>query len=171
MRRQQKLHIWEGEGRLGCRHIIPKYNLTCLKLYSLFHFLTILEKYLTRYYSHIYTHTYTYIHKCVSCSESDSLRPHGLESARLLYPWNSPGKNTGVCSYSLFQGIFPTQRSNPGLWHCRQIHYCLRHKCVDIYLYVYVCVCIYIQVTDGWLTHPFLHLPLRGSFLPEQKWP
>ena len=171
MRREQKLQIWEGEGRLGCRRIISKYNLTCLKLCSRFYFLTILEKYLTHYYSHIYTHTYTYIHKCVSCSESDSLRPHGLVSARLLYPWNSPGKNTGVGSYSLFQGIFPTQRSNPGFWHCRQIRYCLRHKCVVIYLYVYVCVCIYIQVTDGWLTHPFFHLPLRGSFLPEQKWP
>ena len=27
---------------------------------------------------------------------SDSLRPHGLWLARLLCPWNSPGKNTGV---------------------------------------------------------------------------
>ena len=28
-------------------------------------------------------------------------------------------------SHSLLQGIFPTQRSNPGLLHCRQILYCL----------------------------------------------
>ena len=35
---------------------------------------------------------------------SHSLRPHGLYS-----PWNSPGKNTGVHSLSLLQGIFPTQ--------------------------------------------------------------
>ena len=34
--------------------------------------------------------------------------------------WNSPGKNTGVGSHSLLQGIFPTQESNPGLLHCRQ---------------------------------------------------
>ena len=27
---------------------------------------------------------------------------------------NSPGQNTGVGSLSLLQGIFPTQRSNPG---------------------------------------------------------
>ena len=74
---------------------------------------------------------------------SDSLRPHGLQQARLpfqsptslsttntitssvmtclwphgLYsPWNSPGQNTGVGSLSLFQGIFPTQASNPGLY-------------------------------------------------------
>ena len=30
--------------------------------------------------------------------------PHGLYS-----PWNSLGKNTGVGSHSLLQGIFPTQ--------------------------------------------------------------
>ena len=29
---------------------------------------------------------------------------------KLLCPWDSPGKNTGVGSYSLLQGIFPTQR-------------------------------------------------------------
>ena len=33
----------------------------------------------------------------------------------LLCPWNSPDNNTGVCSCSLFQGIFPTQESNSGL--------------------------------------------------------
>ena len=38
-------------------------------------------------------------------------------------PWNSPGQNTGVGSFSLLQGIFPTQRLNPGLPHCRQILY------------------------------------------------
>ena len=81
---------------------------------------------------------------------SDSLWPHGLGPARLLCPWNSPGKNTGVGSCSLLQGIFPTQGSNPGLphyrkisllqgifptqglnpglWHCRWILYCLSHQ-------------------------------------------
>ena len=34
-------------------------------------------------------------------------------------PWNSPGQNTGVGSFSLLQGIFPTQGSNPGLPRCR----------------------------------------------------
>ena len=32
-----------------------------------------------------------------------------------------PGKNTGVGSLSLLQGIFLTQESNQGLLHCRQI--------------------------------------------------
>ena len=43
---------------------------------------------------------------------SDSLLTHGLQPARLLCPWNSLGKNTGVGSHSLLQGIFPTQWSN-----------------------------------------------------------
>ena len=46
----------------------------------------------------------------------------------LLCTWNSPGKNTGVGSQSLLQGIFPTQVSNPGLLHCKQIFYCLVTK-------------------------------------------
>ena len=53
----------------------------------------------------------------------DSLWLHGLYS-----PWNSPGQNTGVGICSLLQGIFPTQRLNPGLPHCRQILYQLSHQ-------------------------------------------
>ena len=48
-----------------------------------------------------------------SLIESDSLQPYGLEPARLLCPWDSPGKDTGVSCHFLFQGIFPTQGSNP----------------------------------------------------------
>ena len=43
-------------------------------------------------------------------------------------PWNSPDQNTGVGSLSLLQRIFPTQGSNPGLLHCRQILYQLSHR-------------------------------------------
>ena len=39
-----------------------------------------------------------------------------------------PGKNTGVCCHALLQGIFPTQGSNLGLPHCRQILYHLSHQ-------------------------------------------
>ena len=34
-------------------------------------------------------------------------------AARVLCPWDSPGKNTGVGSHAFLQGIFPTQGSNP----------------------------------------------------------
>ena len=54
---------------------------------------------------------------------SDSLWCHGLNSPR-----NSAGQNTGVGSLSLLQGIFTTQRLNPGLPHCRQILYQLRTR-------------------------------------------
>ena len=53
---------------------------------------------------------------------SDCLWPHGLYSQ-----WNSLGLNTGVGSLSLHQDIFPTQESNPGLPHCRQILYQMSH--------------------------------------------
>ena len=65
----------------------------------------------------------------VSCSiVSDSLRPHGLQPAWLLCPWNSLGKNTGVGSQSLLQGIFSSKGSNRGLLHCKQILYSLSHQ-------------------------------------------
>ena len=42
--------------------------------------------------------------------------------------WHSPSQNTRVGSCSLLQWIFPTQGSNPGLSHCRQIIYQLNHQ-------------------------------------------
>ena len=53
----------------------------------------------------------------MDCSLSDS-SVHG----------DSPGKNTRVGYHALLQGIFPTQGSNPGLMHCRQILYHLSHQ-------------------------------------------
>ena len=73
--------------------------------------------------------SYTYKVKWKSLSYVHYLPPHGLYS-----PWNSPGQNTGVGSFSLFQGIFPTQGSNPGLPHRRQILYQLSHKGSPLYL-------------------------------------
>ena len=48
-------------------------------------------------------------------------------------PWiysssNSPGQNTGVGNHSFLQEIFPTQGSNLGLPHCRQILYKLSYS-------------------------------------------
>ena len=45
------------------------------------------------------------------------MQPHGLQPTRLLCPWDSPGKNTGVGGHALLQEIVPTQGSNPGLLH------------------------------------------------------
>ena len=53
---------------------------------------------------------------CVSCSVmSNSLQPYRLWPTRLLCPWDSPGKNTGVGCHALCQGNFQTQGSNLSL--------------------------------------------------------
>ena len=54
---------------------------------------------------------------CVLCLVTQScstLWTHGLRHARLLSPWDSLSKNTGVGYHALLQGMFPTQRSNLG---------------------------------------------------------
>ena len=48
----------------------------------------------------------------VSAVLSRSARPHGLQPARLLCPWDSPSKNTGEGCHFLLQGNFPTQGLN-----------------------------------------------------------
>ena len=59
-------------------------------------------------------------------------------STRLLCPWNSLGKDTGMGHHYLLQGIFLTQGSNLGLLHCRQILYCLNHhRNPEIYTVLY----------------------------------
>ena len=40
---------------------------------------------------------------------------------------DSSGKNTGMGSHALLQGILPTQGLNPGLLHCKQTLYHLNH--------------------------------------------
>ena len=118
-------------------------------------------------YAQTYTCTYLYIgiptyihmHMCVSRSAvSDFLRPNRPQPARLLCPWNSPGKNTGVGNHSLLWGIFPSQGSNPGLLHCGQILYYLSHE-GRLYIYTYMhtyvdkfnknCACLYGG--NGWI--------------------
>ena len=91
-----------------------------------------------------------------------TLRLHELRPARLLSPWNSPGKNTDVGCHSLLQDIFLTQGLNPGLLHCRQILYhlsfqgsrgCsvylvtiptenLRNKPLNKRTAIFICICI-----------------------------
>ena len=79
---------------------------------------------------HIYSLPFILQHLvCVSCSvPSNSLRPHGLQLARLLCPWNSPSKNTRVGYHSLLQGTILTQIFNTGLPNFRQILYHLSQQ-------------------------------------------
>ena len=52
----------------------------------------------------------------------------GMVATRLLHPWDSPGKSTGVDCHFLLQGIVLTQGLNPGLLHCRRTLYPLSHQ-------------------------------------------
>ena len=64
-----------------------------------------------------YTHTHTPSCCLVAELGLTLLRPHGLKPARLLCPWDFPGKNTGVGSPFLLQGIFLNQGSKWCLLH------------------------------------------------------
>ena len=66
--------------------------------------------------------------KVKSLSRVRLFATHGLQPTRLLCPWDFPGSSPGVDCHFLLQGIFPTQGSNPGLPHCRQMLYRLSHQ-------------------------------------------
>ena len=76
------------------------------------------------------------------------LGPHGRYS-----PWNSPGQNTGVCSLSFLQQIFPTQESNQGLLYCRWILYQLRYQGSPFIMFQFSCS----VVSDSLRTHELQH--------------
>ena len=96
--------------------------------------------------------------------------PYGLWPARLLCPWNSPGKNTGVGCHALLQGIFLIQGSNPRLL-CRLHRYvgslplsppaklCRSLLVIDsyfIYRSVYMSIPVFQFITP---THPLVGFP------------
>ena len=84
-------------------------------------------------------------------SETCSVMSNSLWLCGLYSPRNSPGQDTGVDSFSLLQGIFPTQGSDPGLLHWRWILYQLSHKGSPR--------------TLEWVTYPFS----RGSSWPRDR--
>ena len=80
---------------------------------------------------------------------SDSASPW---TARLLCPWDFPGKNTGVGCYFLLQGIFLTQGLNPSLLHWQVDSLPLSHQGTPVCVYTYI-------------THLFIHWSVHGHFL------
>ena len=71
-----------------------------------------------------------------SCSDmSNSLWCQAMLPPRLFFPWNSPGKNTGVVCHSLFD--FPDLGLNLGLLH--YIGESLITVCVCTYRFVSAC--------------------------------
>ena len=87
-------------------------------------------------YAHVFVHICIHIHivhiyaelclvalsRLTLCDPTDC-SPAGSSAHR-----DSLGRNTGMNCHALFSGSIPTQGSNPGLLHCRQILYHLSHK-------------------------------------------
>ena len=73
---------------------------------------------------------------CFPCLKEDyacsclvaTVVPQWTIGLRLLCPWDSSGKSTGVGCHALLQEIFPTKGSNPSLLHCRQILLLLNYR-------------------------------------------
>ena len=67
----------------------------------------------------LFLQCFVQFHACVfsRLGVSTSLQPYGLQSSKLLCPWNYPCKNTGVGCHFLLQRIFPTQVLHPHLLH------------------------------------------------------
>ena len=72
------------------------------------------SKRVARYYKYCTRRVYACVLNCFSRVQLFATHC-GLWPARLLYPWDSPGKNDGVYCHDLLQGIFSTQGSNPSL--------------------------------------------------------
>ena len=89
-------------------------------------------------------------------SESRSVASLFATPWTIYSPWDSPGQTTGVNSLSLLQGIFPTQGSNPGLRHCRQILYWLSYKGSPMKWYFTILICIFlIHLSNSSYTYCF----------------
>ena len=95
-------------------------------------------------------------------------------------PWNSLGLYAGVGSLSLLLWIFPTQGSNPGLPHWRQILYQLSHQGTPTILeWVAYSEFIYIKCLVWTVSHGMFAVVLRarGRDYPpaplgtQQRWP
>ena len=89
-----------------------------------------------------------------------------------MTPWtrvhgNFPGQNTGVASLSLLQGIFPTQGSNPGLLHCRQILYQLSNKHLE-YIGGGLVTKSCLTITTPWTVA--CQIPLSIGFSGQEWW-
>ena len=75
---------------------------------------------------------------CPTLCDPMDCSPLQAKRTRLLFPWNSPGKNTRMGCHALSYGIFPTRELNPGLLNCRQILYCLSHQGSPKWTYIHV---------------------------------
>ena len=102
---------------------------------------------------------------------SDSSRPHGLQSTRLLHPWDLPGKSTGVGCHCLLQccSLWGRKESETtewlNWWHSEKpYNYINAHK-EDSVGGIFPCVCVYIHI----YILPYLYLYIY-TFLAFSKY-
>ena len=74
------------------------------------------------------THKDIFLRKWKSLSHVWLFAPPWTVAHQAPLSMDIPGKNTGVGSHSLHQEIFPSQGSNLGLLHYKQILYYLSHQ-------------------------------------------
>ena len=91
-----------------------------------------------------------------SLSRVQLLQPHGLQPTSILCPWDFPGKSTGVDCHFFLQGIVPTQKSNLGLLHCRQILYQLSCEGSPPFLNLYNIIYQYVLVKLEYLYNNYM---------------
>ena len=84
---------------------------------------------------------------------------------------DSPGKNTGVGLPGPAPGLFPTQRSNPGLPHCRQILYHLSHQGSRWHERAWVRVSLELSGRGSRLSHLSHWLMQRRPRAVTSEWP
>ena len=106
---------WEKKGELRTETVIGK-NIHLIKSYYVY-FVALISCEST---SVSWIQTSGFVPDTVLCTEhcvcvqavisvvSDSVTPWTVP-ARLLCPWDSPGKNTAVCCHGILQGIFLTR--------------------------------------------------------------
>ena len=75
---------------------------------------------------------------------------------------DSPGKNSGLGCHALLERIVPTQGSNPGLPHCKQILYHMNHQgsphCNVFYI---KCKRIHLPMQESWVRSLDREAPLK----------
>ena len=94
------------------------------------------------------------------------LRPHGLWPTRLLCPWDSPGKNTGVGCHFILYGIFLTQGLNPCLlcllyWQVDSLPLCHSLFSQEQNCFTLLCSLVLYNEVNQWHAdiHPLGHVP------------
>ena len=93
-----------------------------------------------------------------------------LWPTRLLCPWDSPGKNTGVGCHALRQGIFPTQGPNLHLLHCRCILYPLGSPLNIVNIFYFLFICISILLIYSVVLIPGIQRSMEKGTMEKELW-